>query len=345
VKRPHEPFDIISLDFHGCAGFDKAEITRHLRAAPRHYVLVNLEAAREKSLGQQLIREACDQSTNFLENMRLRMALTAGQTSSADLKQTLAKRDAMPLSDAREEGPNVMSFGYGHWTERSSLSGNLRRFEDLFFQHGPVFNRKFPHIVTPQAELDSLVLEATAVLGRLLHEIATRGKAIAGEAGQMLSAAQVAHMLYMQYQEVVYQPADVHDLRRYEYRSSASNTGQTYQSTFAALRPGIRVNSSMRAVAEFFVEYGIHMYENFLAHPEWSQFRNQGIASYQKPSRNGHGRFQAYRDQEDGTRVFEGPVLSSATIKQGMDEFMRLDWPHMARMEELFSRPRQTLTG
>jgi len=345
VKSPHEPFDVISLDYHGCAGFDKAEITRHLRTAPWHYVLVNLEAAREKPLGQQLLREKHDQSENYLDNMALRVARTAGEISSASMKQALDERGVTALSDARDDGPDVVSFGHGHWTERSTLSNQLRRFEDMFLKHGTVLNRKFPHIVTPQAELDSLVLEATAYLGRVMHGIATIGNASTGNSGRIIPAAELAHLLYLQYQEVVYRPADVHDLRRYEYRSSASNTGQTYLSTFAALMPGIQVHSSMRAVAEFFVEYGIHMYENFLAHPDWAEFCNRGIMPHVKPTRNGNVLFQAYRNQENGPRVFEGPVLSSASIVQGIDEIIFRDTPHMKRMEELYARPRQLVTG
>lgn len=340
LKRTKETFDVISLDFHGCAGGDKFEISRHIRPASTHYVLINLEAAREKPMGQRLIRESHAQSWNSIANMELRIARGSGQMSAAEAdSRWIDQREDISLSEARDDGLDVMSLGHGHWVERSALSGHVRRFEELFGLHGTVLSMEFPHIVSAQAELDNHAIEAASMLARFVCEHAL------DDAFSTIRPAVIANLLYRQYQEAVYRPQWVCDLRRYGYLSEASNQGQTYLSTFAALGPGVRMHSSIRAVAEFLVEYAIHSYENFLNNPGFHVLTNQGVCAFAQRTRNGHVRIQAHRLDHDRVPLLEGPVLSSADILEGIRQFDLRVRPHVARCEELFSRPRVFLTG
>ena len=172
LRGTTDRFDVISIDFHGCTGLDKVKILREVRTAPTHYVLINLEAAREKALGQKILRDNHYFHTNLEEVMALYMMESRGVSIDEETAALRDKREGQALAEVREAGGDLLGcLGEGHAFTTSPLGVELRRFEQLFREHGPrtVYGQPDPEasyeelmkssrrIATPLDELGSFV--------------------------------------------------------------------------------------------------------------------------------------------------------------------------------------------
>jgi hypothetical protein len=337
LKREREVFDIISLDFHGPFAFDKLEIYRHLRPAATHYLLVNLEAAREQPLGKYMLRERFENHRDPRHGFERAVELAGGPRASVSADEVEERIDGHDLWDAREERADVVrGLGAGQWTETSALAPLLRRFEACFAAQGPVLGYRYPHTVTPQVELDNLATRTCAVLGRVAHSAMRLGVQCPD-----YTSSQLAYELYLEYQDAVYAPAIIADVRRYAYRSAASKVGQTYLSSFSEQRPPPKYTPETRAVAEFIVEHCIRYRE--LARTDGSGAARGGIECLPVMSRSGSHLFQGFRVDAGPGRTREGPVLSSATLLKAINTRRQRNLPLALREEELLNRPRTLL--